>query len=311
MHRRNILIFHQAALGDFIVTWPLAMALSRIFPQSRVIYVTHSQKGALAERVLRIESADSEAGWHALLVPDLPQLPERSAKLLAGAHTVVSFTAGQQDPFAQGIARIAPHAQIISLDTKQPGQGHVTESLREQLEAWPMIACALGQMLRSVADRGVGFGRTARDRIVVHPGAGKEASRWPAERFLELVKRLSDEGDSVRVLLGEAELERWPSQLVARFEDAAAVCWPATLIELLDEIAAAEVFVGNDSGPGHLAATIGVPTVSLFGPGDPVRWRPLGPCVTVVHAATIDGIEVDEVYQALTACSNGTNRNPG
>src|SRR6185295_7543783 len=52
--RRNILIFHQAALGDFIVTWPLAMALSRIMPQSRVIYVTHSQKGKLAERVLHL-----------------------------------------------------------------------------------------------------------------------------------------------------------------------------------------------------------------------------------------------------------------
>jgi len=46
--KRNVVIFHQAALGDFIITWPLAMALSRVFPQSRIIYVTHSQKGALA-----------------------------------------------------------------------------------------------------------------------------------------------------------------------------------------------------------------------------------------------------------------------
>ncbi|HWP39838.1 MAG TPA: hypothetical protein VNL70_02845, partial [Tepidisphaeraceae bacterium] len=63
MLRRNVLIFHQAALGDFVVTWPIAMALSRIWPQSRIIYVTHGQKGALAERVLRVERADAEAGW--------------------------------------------------------------------------------------------------------------------------------------------------------------------------------------------------------------------------------------------------------
>src|SRR4029078_8229445 len=99
MLRRNVLIFPQAALGDFIVTWPLAMALSRIMPQSRVIYVTHSQKGKLAERVLHVESADAEGGWHTLLT-DSPELPERSAKLLDGAQVVLSFTAGQSDSFA-------------------------------------------------------------------------------------------------------------------------------------------------------------------------------------------------------------------
>ena len=51
--RRNVLIFHQAALGDFVVTWPLAVALGRLFPQSRVLYVTHASKGQLAERAAR------------------------------------------------------------------------------------------------------------------------------------------------------------------------------------------------------------------------------------------------------------------
>ena len=40
---RNILLFHAGALGDFVVTWPLALALARLHPQSRVFYVT--QKG--------------------------------------------------------------------------------------------------------------------------------------------------------------------------------------------------------------------------------------------------------------------------
>src|SRR5450432_4067912 len=105
MLRRNVLIFHQAALGDFIITWPLAMALSRVFPQSRIIYVTHSQKGKLAERVLRVESADAEAGWHSLF-SDSPELPPTSVKLLEGAHTIVSFGS------MPGIARVAPHSKI-------------------------------------------------------------------------------------------------------------------------------------------------------------------------------------------------------
>src|SRR5262245_14914861 len=153
MLRRNVLIFHQAALGDFIVTWPLALALSRIMPQSRIIYVTHSQKGALAERVLRVESTDTEGGWHGLLVPppDVPQLPEKPARLLEGAQVILSFTAGQQDKLADGLGRAAPHAKMISLDTRRPGTGHVTQSLLEQLGDSKVLSEALEQMLRSVA----------------------------------------------------------------------------------------------------------------------------------------------------------------
>ena len=78
MLRRNVLIFHAGALGDFVLTWPFAVALGRIFPQSRIVYVTAGQKGKLAERALRLESADAEAGWHALHGGG--ELPERSAK---------------------------------------------------------------------------------------------------------------------------------------------------------------------------------------------------------------------------------------
>ncbi len=50
---------------------------------------------------------------------------------------------------------------------------------------------------------------------------------------------------------------------------AAEVRRPATLLDLLAEVAAAGQFVGNDSGPAHLAGILGVPTLSLFGPTDP------------------------------------------
>src|SRR6478735_11335208 len=96
---RNILIFHQGALGDFIVTWPLALTLARLHPQSRVFYVSAAGKGALAEKVLRVESLDIEAGWHQLY-SESPQLPEAPAKRLASAHTVVSFVSDAQDRWA-------------------------------------------------------------------------------------------------------------------------------------------------------------------------------------------------------------------
>jgi ADP-heptose:LPS heptosyltransferase len=305
---RNCLIFHQAALGDFIVTWPLAMALSRIMPQSRIVYVTHSQKGALAERVLRVESADAEAGWHLLLVPppEAPQLPERAGRLLEGAHTVISFTAGQQDALAEGIKRAAPHVDVISLDTRKPSRSsHVCESIMDQLGHRPAVAAAMQQMLRSIESRGCGFTVAPKDRILIHPGAGKEANRWPAERFLELVGSFRDVGRSVRILLGEAELERWPASLVADFEKIAEVARPQTLLALLEELSAANLYIGNDSGPGHLAGIIGVPTLALFGPTDPVRWKPLGPRVRIIHSDPITEIQSRQVYTEALALLGG------
>jgi ADP-heptose:LPS heptosyltransferase len=301
MLRRNILIFHQAALGDFIVTWPLAMALSRILPQNRIIYVTHSQKGALAERVLRVESTDSEAGWHLLLAPDAPALPERPAKLLEGAGMTISFYGGASDTLASGLTRLAPHAKVISLKTTQPSDGHVTAGLVQQLQqSQPPLATAMEQMLRSIESRGVGHSLTPSDRIVIHPGAGKEANRWPAKHFVELVQRLRDAGKSVRVILGEAELERMERDAIADFGRLAEVVSPPTLIGLLQELEAATAFVGNDSGPAHLSGVIGVPTVCLFGPNsDPLRWKPLGPKVTIVANQSLDTITPAAVYTHL------------
>src|SRR4051812_37310770 len=114
---RNILIFHQGALGDFIVTWPLALTLARLHPQSRVFYVTAAGKGALAEKVLRVESLDIESGWHPLY-SESPALAEPQAKRLASSHTVVSFVADAQDRWVSNVKALASDADVLPLSTK-------------------------------------------------------------------------------------------------------------------------------------------------------------------------------------------------
>jgi len=92
--KRNVLVLHSGALGDFILAWPLLLALGRLHPQSRIIAVTHASKGVLAEAALRIESADIEHGWHALF-GDGVKLDDRAAKLKCqSAVEIVSITRG-------------------------------------------------------------------------------------------------------------------------------------------------------------------------------------------------------------------------
>lgn len=297
--RRNILLFHQGALGDFVLTWPLALGLARVFAQSRVFYVTGGQKGALAEKALRVEAVDSEAAWHHLFSED-PRLPEPAARLLHGAQWIITFLSNDQGLWAKNVRAMAPDAGLVTLGTQPPAgfSGHITEHLVSQLKPWPVIEVTMGQMLRSVAARGIGTSAPARDVIVVHPGAGSAGKCWPPQSFGRLVCQLREMGRNVEVILGEVELERWPRERIEEFAGIAQVRRPATLVELMHVIAGASAFIGNDSGPGHLAGVLGVPTVSVFGPGDPTRWRPLGPRVRVIKGEFTE-ISVDQVIGAI------------
>lgn len=299
--RRNILLFHAGALGDFVVSWPLALALARVYPQSRVFYVTQRGKGALAERVLRLESVDSESGWHGMFTAD-PALPEPQAKLLAGAHSVISFVSSPGDLFSQNVAGLSPGANYLPMTVSPPGDfaGHVSDHLLAQLAPWPAVQAALVQVLRSVAARGVAVKAPEGKTILVHPGSGSRRKCWPAERFASLIERLRTDGRAVRVVVGEVELETWSPEELRRVEAAADVARPATYVDLLNEVMSAGAYVGNDSGPSHLAGIVGLPTVALFGASNPLHWRPMGPQVQVVHGDTLRDITVDQVHLALT-----------
>lgn len=297
--RRNILIFHLGALGDFVVTWPLALALGRIFAQSRIIYVTHASKGKLAEKVLRVESADAENGWHALFA-ESPKLPEYCEKLLNGAQAIFNFVSRPEDQWSRNILGRQPSLPMACIETRSADAPniHVTTLIAGQLAASPQIATGVAQMVRSIESRGVGLNRAGGTDVVIHPGGGSPAKCWPVDRYVQLIGRLIEAGKQVRVLVGEVERERWGAAKIDQLASLAQVRQPATYLDLLQELSTAGAFIGNDSGPGHLAAMIGVPTVSIFG-ADPARWRPIGPRVRVVHADSLDAISVERIVEAI------------
>ena len=300
MLRRNVLIFHAAALGDFVLTWPFAVALARIFPQSRITYVTGTDKGRLAERALRLESADVEAGWHALYGGG--ELPERSAKLLAGAHAVYTF-ADVPPAWVEAVRRVNPAANVVAVGPipVTPGQ-HWTDDLLVALAPHRPECEATRQLLRSVAERGLGHRPVRRgwDRRAP-PAAGRPDKCWPADRFAELAQRLLAAGRRVRFVVGDVERDRWPTGDLAALSAVADVASPATLAELMAELISAELFVGNDSGPAHLAGILGVPTLALFGPTDPARYHPLGPAVRVLRRLPLTALAVNAVVAAVGA----------
>lgn len=144
-------------------------------------------------------------------------------------------------------------------------------------EAWARLAQSLHLPAVSLAQprRSPAWPR----RIVLHSGASQPIRVWPLERYAELLRRLRHGGWDPVVLCDGEQLSTWQ-----RLGEPGARA-PASMDELIDAVAAAGAFFGNDSGPGHIAALCGVPTFTIFGPQVPELFAPGHP-----QAAWIDGL---------------------
>ena len=118
---------------------------------------------------------------------------------------------------------------------------------------------------------------------ILNPGAGWGAKQWPAERYGELALRLGARGMPSVVNYGPGE-EKLAGKVAAGSQGGATALCPS-LSQLIALTRRARLFVGGDTGPLHLAALIGVPTVALFGPTDPARNGPYWPSRRVLRDA--------------------------
>jgi heptosyltransferase-1 len=110
--------------------------------------------------------------------------------------------------------------------------------------------------------------------VLINPGAGWGAKRWPAERYAVVAKGLIDRG--LRVLVNAGPGEEALADSIAQGTGGAAApltCSLAQLIALNRRIA---LCIGGDTGPLHLACALGRPVVGIYGPTDPSRNGPFG-----------------------------------
>ena len=173
-------------------------------------------------------------------------------------------------------------------------------------EAWRRLAEALNLPAVSLAQPRLEPPVSAQ-RLVLHSGASQPLRVWPLDRYAELLRRLRAQGWDPVVLCDSDQLARWRElgEIGARI--------PKGMDELVDTIAGATAFFGNDSGPGHIAALCGVPTFTIFGPQIPELFAPghpqaawiegrpckYKPCYDRCHYAEpfcITGIDVESVW---------------
>jgi ADP-heptose:LPS heptosyltransferase len=121
--------------------------------------------------------------------------------------------------------------------------------------------------------------------IAVHPGAGSRNKVWPWENFSSLINELIEKSHFVILLGSEKEKD-----LCTEIEKSISYplkmknfCRHLNIGELAGVISSVDIYVGNDSGPSHMAGALGVGVYAIFGPSDPGIWAPRGPGVHVIH----------------------------
>ena len=126
-------------------------------------------------------------------------------------------------------------------------------------------------------------------KVVLHPGASRFGSfkRWPAERFGQVAMTLAEELDAVVIVThGPAEDPATVQTALSSAQGRAVLAPDLNLPQLTGLLRGADLFIGADSGPLHIAALAGTPCVAIFGPKDPVVYAPRS--ARIVRRADLD-----------------------
>lgn len=277
----RILVLRFRSIGDVLLTTPMLRALRRAAPGARIDYAVDAgleplvAYNPIVQRTLTFpRSAGERAGFLRTVratrydwVVDAHGGPTSAALALASGAAV---RAGPGES-ARAIAythRRAPHAGV-----RHAYRSHLAllAALGLDAEEPPHLDLPLTPAARRMAERRLEGAQGP--ALAIHPLARWSFKRWPL--FAELARWWRETAGGEVWWIGPREAEAELRALADRRGGRVLAGLP------LDQLAAvlerAAVFVGNDSGPMHMAAAVGAPTLGLFGPTTPKEWGPLAP----------------------------------
>jgi ADP-heptose:LPS heptosyltransferase len=318
----RLAVLRANAIGDFVVSVPALVALRTAYPSAQLTLIGDEwHRAFLAQRPgpwdrvvvgprypgLRGEPFDAEPGpdYEAFLVEQLAESYDLVVQLHGGGRTsneVVQalkprVSAGARTPDAPALDRWVPY---------QPDRHETLRCLE--------IVDLVGATITGVHDLEPRLAVTAQDRdesfaavvgevdVVVHLGANDSRRRWPVSEFATVLERLARLGREVVLIGGAADREliaALPKETVRGCHDRVG---RLTLGGTLGLLSRTRLFVGNDSGPRHLAAAVGVATVGIF-------WAPnrqtFGPLIGPHRALTAYRTDCPRCGADRMTCAHG------
>lgn len=300
----KVLIVKISALGDVIHALPVLAWLKSADPEVEIDWLVEEGFASLLEghpllrRVQRLGLKRwRRQGWAAVLrglKQTLAALRQERYDLVldlqgnckSGLFTLVSG-AGQRFGFARDGVREWPN--LLATNHKVPltsADHHISDrSLAIARAAFPngtevppagplaVDPAAAAAVARQLAELGL----TEKPLVVLQYGTTWTTKLWPLDCWQQLVQRLCNDRYLRPVLIWGNDAERAAAEAICQASDGRALIWPrGSLLELVALLQRADLVVGGDTGPIHIAAAVGTATVSLFRVTDATRNGPRG-----------------------------------
>lgn len=283
------MVIRLRSLGDCVLTTPALEILKRSRPDLRIGVVVEDRFRALFEgnpdvAAILPPAGRALAGWKAGLCLNLHGGTRSMALALrSGARFRAGF-AHHRNSFLYNVPIPAPQ-EILGVARKV----HTAEHLASAMFYLGAARCEIPRA-KLYAEKTL---PVALPYAVLHPVASAPDKTWTAAGFLAVARHLRQTWRLEPVFIGAAAEE------LEAFAGYRAVAG-APLADVKILMAGASVFVGNDSGPAHMAAAFGVPLVVIFGNSDALRWAPWkAPAETLIARGPIGSVRVEEVIGAL------------
>ncbi|MHB1130849.1 MAG: glycosyltransferase family 9 protein [Chloroflexota bacterium] len=286
----RLFLFRPGALGDTLLCAPLLAGLRRRLTPIDVTLAGHGGAvGLIAGGGLLSSGIEQDEPRLGELFS--PSASGNLAAMLGPCDAALGWLSDPDGVVLANLRRLAAGPAAVAPSRPEPGSGRlVAEHLAASLAALGILPPQLPLpplLFPTPAD--AAWARTylrelpAGPLVALHPGSGGARKNWHAAGFAAVAAALA-RTCTVLLIAGPAD--------EAALREVRSLCsatlWPVVglgLSRLAALLACCAAFVGNDSGVGHLAALLGVSVVSLFGPTDPLLWRPWGERVNVLSFA--------------------------
>ncbi len=313
----RILIVRLGAMGDIIHGLPAVTALRAIFPQATLGWLIEerwaellctlptprsgprSVQRPLLDRIHTVNTKQWRASpfslqtWERIAagLSDLRAERYNLAIDLQGAVRSSLLARWSGAPIIYGFAQ--PRENLASMFyTRQvvAAGDHVVEqnlSLAKAVAGRPLKAPPIELPCDPDAERKCDHwlkSRGIEQFALLNPGAGWGAKQWPADRYGQVAGKLTKGGLKPLINFGPGEED------IARAVEAASAgtvdAFTGSLSQLIALTRRADLFVGGDTGPMHVAAALNVPVVGIFGPTNPARNGPFGTRSIVLRSSS-------------------------
>lgn len=320
---KNILLVRTDRIGELVLTTPALAAVRKHFPRSKITIVVNPSSAEAAEGAPFIDSIikfDPKADYNNLFRRLAFSWSIKKSRFDLAVifnpskfFNILTFWAGI--PGRVGYDRKWGFLLTRKIqDKKYLCDRHEVEYNLDLIGAIGIKAADKSPYfpLSSSAEERIGEILKENDMekagellIAVHPSTSNPEKMWPLDRYAQICDRLLEEFKVKIVLIGGKEEQKIAGELKSKMRNPVLDLTGALSVKELGSLLKRCLFlISNDSGPVHISAALGTPTIVFFGEdrpgGSSRRWGPYGAGHLVIGKPKITDITVEEAYKAIS-----------